>query len=101
MATPRPELAAYFRQRAVERIAELDALRARRERGGAPGAEADAAIRSTAHQLAGTAASFGFPAIGELARTLEHVDEDRFDAAFVALARALDAVASRERGDAE
>ena len=92
MATPRPELEAYFRRRAVERIEELDTLRARWEHG--ENRDAAAAIRSTAHQLAGTAAGFGFPAIGDLARAVELAEDDHLDSALGELLAALEGVAS-------
>ncbi len=76
---------------ATEFDSRLDALRARfAERCGGHAAELDEwvaragtapddsreAIRAVAHRLAGTAGTFGFAEIGEIAGRLEHLCED-------------------------
>jgi HPt (histidine-containing phosphotransfer) domain-containing protein len=65
-----PELRQYFAGRLPARVAEVEAARDA-ARDAAWGGEALRAFHRTAHSLAGAGATFGFPAVSELAGRLE------------------------------
>jgi HPt (histidine-containing phosphotransfer) domain-containing protein len=65
-----PELRRYFAGRLPARIAEVEAARDA-ARDGAWDGEALRTFHRTAHSLAGAGATFGFPAVSELAGRLE------------------------------
>lgn len=53
-------------------------------------------VRRLAHQVAGSAASFGFPELGEIAKQLEHVASDSFQELAALLIEKLEAVVRAE-----
>ena len=90
------DLETYYRGRLRERL--VDFARARDAvADGDP--EARETVRRDAHQLKGTAASYGFPQITEAARTVVHAtDEDLLDT-YDALAETIRRALANERDD--
>lgn len=89
------ELRDYYRGRIRERIAELEPLSAELAAGRAGDGERSA-VRQVAHQLKGTGASYGFPAVSESAAVVDGAADDDLAGALADLLAVLHAELAEE-----